>query len=56
MHQECFSAFVRFKIIQDGIMNPKRRNGNFNGVILAVLAASLWLQVRGGSGMTDAQS
>lgn len=51
MHQECFSAFVRFKITLDRIINPKWRNltleiVTFSGVVLAVLAESLQLQVR----------
>lgn len=54
MHQECFSAFVRFKITLDRIINPKWRNltleiVTFSGVVLAVLAESLQLQVRDGS-------
>lgn len=61
MHQECFSAFVRFKITQDKTIFPKGKivsleTVTFSGVVLAMLAESLQLQVRGGSSTREVQS
>lgn len=56
MCQKSFSAFVRFIMIQERIITPKRRNGNFIRVVLAPLAESMQCQMGGGSIKTEMQT
>lgn len=55
IHQKSFGAFVKFKIMQDRILTLNRRNCNFNGIVVAQLAESMWYQMRGGSCKTEMQ-